>query len=107
MTRQKPGPRSRKRGSGARTPVRPRTAQDLTQDPKNANVGTARGRAMLTKSLETYGAGRSIVVDKHGTILAGNKTAEAAARAGMPIKIVETTGEELVVVRRKDLDLDF
>ena len=54
---------------------------------------------MLAKSLETYGAGRSIVTDKHGTVLAGNKTAEAA-------KVVETTGEELVVVRRTDLDLD-
>lgn len=104
-TCKKPGPARKKKVLASKKPVR-QTAQDLTQDPKNANLGTARGRAMLAKSLEIYGAGRSIVTDKHGTVLAGNKTAEAAARAGMPIRIVETTGAELVVVRRTDLDLD-
>ena len=104
-TRKKTSRPSKKPVRPRKTPRRP-TAQDLTLDPKNANLGTARGRAMLAKSLETYGAGRSIVTDKHSTILAGNKTAEAARRAGLPITIVETTGEELVVVRRTDLDLD-
>lgn len=78
---------------------------DLTPDPNNANRGTERGRALLEHSLRQYGAGRSVLADKHGTLIAGNKTIEVAAELGLPIRIVETDGTELVVVRRRDLDL--
>ncbi|HOU22680.1 MAG TPA: hypothetical protein PLN42_00345 [Anaerolineae bacterium] len=37
---------------------------------------------MLDKSLQELGAGRSILVDRNGRIIAGNKTHEAAAGAG-------------------------
>jgi DNA methylase len=80
---------------------------DFAQDPKNANAGTDRGRALVEHSLRTYGAGRSILVDKDGVIVAGNKTAAAAAAIGLDDAIVvETTGDRLVVVKRTDLDLD-
>jgi len=52
--------------------------QELKQDPRNANKGTERGRQTVRQSLRDCGTGRSIVVDKDGVILAGNKTAEAA-----------------------------
>ena len=52
----------------------------------------------------TYGAGRSIVVDRDGEIIAGHHTAEAAAAAGLKRTVVDTTGAELVVVKRTDLD---
>ena len=61
---------------------------------------------MLARSMESYGAGRSILVDKEGVVIAGNKTLEAAADAGMGVKVVEVTGNELVVVQRTALDLD-
>src|SRR5690349_5879217 len=79
--------------------------EDLTPDPHNANRGTARGRALLDTSLRTYGAGRSILADKDGTVIAGNKTLEAAAELGLTIREVHTTGDELVVVVRDDLSL--
>jgi DNA modification methylase len=60
---------------------------------------------MVEHSLRTYGAGRSILVDKDGTVIAGNKTLEAAADIGLPVRVIDTEGDELVVVRRKDLDL--
>ena len=45
---------------------------DLKFDPQNANKGTDRGRKALAASLSEFGAGRSILVDKHGSVIAGN-----------------------------------
>ena len=77
---------------------------DLQPDPLNANRGTDRGREALRRSLHTYGAGRSIVIDKRGRILGGHKTVEQAKHLGLPVTVVPTTGETLVVVQRVDLD---
>src|SRR5579859_6091797 len=77
----------------------------LQPDPNNANKGTPRGRGLLEHSLRQYGAGRSILTDKNGVVIAGNKTLETAADIGLPVKVVETDGTELVVVQRTDLDL--
>jgi len=78
----------------------------LVLDGNNANKGTKRGREMLGKSLESYGAGRSVVVDRKNRVIAGNKTVEAARAAGMrSITVVETDGSSLVAVQRGDLDL--
>jgi hypothetical protein len=80
--------------------------EDLTPDPRNANRGTERGAVQLENSLRDYGAGRSILVDKHGVVIAGNKTLEQAAAIGMEVQTVCTDGHKLVVVQREDLDLD-
>jgi DNA modification methylase len=78
----------------------------LKPDIRNANKGTVRGRALLEDSLRRHGAGRSILADKHGNVIAGNKTLESAADIGLPVRFVQTDGTELVVVQRTDLDLD-
>lgn len=78
---------------------------DLTPDPRNANLGSVRGLAALETSLEKYGAGRSILADKSGVVIAGNKTLQTAVDKGFPIRVVQTDGKELVVVQRTDLDL--
>ena len=80
--------------------------EDLELDPKNANRGTDRGRSAIAHSLKAYGAGRSVVVDRHGRVIAGNKTVEEAKRQGIPVVVVSSNGQQLVVVQRKDLDLD-
>ena len=85
-----------------RTPIQ--SLDDLQPDPLNANRGTDRGREALRRSLHTYGAGRSIVIDTRGRILGGHKTVEQAKHLGLPITVVPTTGETLVVVQRVDLD---
>ena len=62
---------------------------------------------MLEKSLREYGAGRSVLVDKAGRIIAGNKTIEAAGSIGLEDALmVETDGTQVVIVKRTDLDLD-
>jgi DNA modification methylase len=78
---------------------------DLTPDARNANKGTQRGRGMVEASLREVGAGRSIVVDKEGRVIAGNKTLEAAADIGLEIQVVHSDGQKLFVVQRDDLDL--
>ncbi len=89
--------------SHQQTPIK---VADLTPDPRNANRGTRRGRRALKTSLEKYGAGRSILVDKHGTVIAGNKTLEGARAAGVTdVIVVPTDGSQLVAVQRTDLDL--
>lgn len=80
---------------------------ELTQDQHNFNKGTAKGKKLMNKSLKELGAGRSILIDKNGNIIAGNKTQKAAIEAGIKkVRIVETTGDELVAVKRTDIDLD-
>jgi len=78
---------------------------DLIPDPKNANKGTARGRGMLETSLQKYGFGRSVLLDKNNVIMAGNKTIESAGGIGMEnVRIIETDGTEIIAVKRTDLD---
>jgi DNA modification methylase len=79
---------------------------DLTPDDLNANRGNERGRGLLEKSLGKFGAGRSILVDRNGKVIAGNKTVEAAAEMQFPTRVVRVHGTELVVVQRMDLDMD-
>lgn len=80
---------------------------NLIPDQENANTGTVRGTGVLEGSLREFGAGRSVLVDKHNRLIAGNKTVEAAASIGLDdVIIVDTDGTQLVAVRRNDLDLD-
>lgn len=79
---------------------------DLVPDDHNANRGTVRGRELLEASLRAAGAGRSVLADRNGKLIAGNKTTAAAKALNLPVRVVETNGRELVVVQRTDLDLD-
>jgi hypothetical protein len=72
----------------------------------HANRGTKRGREAVAASLKQFGAGRSILLDGDGNILAGNKTVEQAASAEFEnVIVVQTTGE-LVAVQRMDLSIN-
>ena len=90
----------------AKKPKTIKTIRDLTPDRQNVNAGTERGAYMVDWSLTELGAGRSILADASGNVLAGNKTLEAAVEHGFPVRVVETDGKELVVVQRRDLDLN-
>ena len=84
-----------------------RKISDLIPDHANANKGTERGRYALEASLRQYGAGRSILLDKDGRIIAGNKTVEVAADVGLEdVIVVQTDGKQIVAVQRTDLDID-
>ena len=81
--------------------------KELKFDDKNFNKHTEFGMSLLEKSLKENGAGRSILIDKDNNIIAGNGIIEAAGQAGFDkIKIVETTGDEIVAVKRTDVSLN-
>ena len=80
---------------------------DFEQDNLNFNKGTTKGKKLMQKSLLEFGAGRSILVDKNNRIISGNKTQERAKEAGITkVIVVDADRDELVAVRRKDVDLD-
>lgn len=79
----------------------------LTPDTHNGNKGTERGNEMLRESMTKLKAGRSILLDKHGRIIGGNKSHAAATDLGYEdVIVVPTDGTKLVAVQRLDLDLD-
>ena len=80
---------------------------DLTPLRKNPRKRTERSHATIVRSLEEFGAARSIVIDEEGTVLAGNGTVEAAAELGITrLRVVETDGTELIAVRRTNLSAE-
>lgn len=81
--------------------------ESLVPDNKNFNKGTEYGDRLMDESLRKFGLSRSIVIDKNNRIIAGNKTAEKAADIGFTdVLVVEVDGNQLVAVKRKDIDLD-
>lgn len=77
--------------------------QQIKKDTRNYRRHTEAGNDLISQSLAECGAGRSILVDKDGNIVAGNQTFTEAQKLGIPIRIVETDGSELIAVQRTDL----
>ena len=79
---------------------------EIKFDKRNYRKHDKNNKSLIKKSLEKFGAGRSIVVDAEGEIIGGNGVYEQAQKLGLKTKIVETDGSELVVVKRTDLKTD-
>ena len=76
---------------------------EIKFDKRNYRLHNDENKRVIKKSLKELGAGRSIVIDNDGEIIAGNGVYEQAQKLGIKTKIVETDGSELVVVKRTDL----
>lgn len=74
---------------------------EIKFDKRNYRIHNDKNKKLIKKSLEELGAGRSIVIDNDGEIIGGNGVFEAWG--DKPIKVVESDGSELVVVKRTDL----
>src|SRR5215470_4463298 len=73
----------------------------VTPDPDNARLHTPRNIGVIEDSMQTDGAGRSILVDQDGVTIAGAGAWEAATQAGIPhAAVIETDGDTLVIVKR-------
>lgn len=80
---------------------------DLVNDDHNFNRGTEEGQRLMERSFEELGAGRSVLLDRDNRLIAGNKSKDTARKKGIKrVIIVDTEGDELVAVRRKDVTLD-
>jgi hypothetical protein len=73
----------------------------IKKDKRNYRVHGDKNKSLIKKSLDELGAGRSIVTDASGEIIGGNGVFEQWGNR--PIKVVETDGKELIVVKRTDL----
>ena len=54
---------------------------DLTPAKRNVNRGNKRSRDLLSRSLELYGLGRPVLVDRAGESIAGSNTLEVGCRS--------------------------
>ncbi len=79
---------------------------EIKFDKRNYRKHDKKNKSLIKKSLEKFGAGRSIVIDAEGEIIGGNGVYEQAQKLGLKTRIVETDGSELVVVKRTDLKTD-
>ena len=76
----------------------------LIPDPNNARKRTPLSASVIRKSLEQFGAARSIVIDENDVIRAGNGTYEEAGQLGIEkVLVVEADGNTIVAVKRKGL----
>lgn len=78
---------------------------ELRQDERNFRKHSKRNREMIKKSVDECGLGRSVVVDRDGVLIAGNGLASVIDK-NTPIRMIETDGSELVVVKRTDIGTD-
>ena len=79
-----------------------KTAADLIQDEHNYRKHSDTNKARIKKSIDEAGLGRSVVIDADGVLIAGNGVQQVVDK-DTPVKVVETDGTELVVVKRTDL----
>ena len=72
-------------------------------DPKNAREHNDLNKALINKSLTELGPGRSILLDNENYVIAGNGVFEQAESLGIPIRVIESNGKELIAIKRTDL----
>ena len=80
--------------------------EKLKLDPRNVRKHGKRNQQVIAESLRELGAGRSILIDSSNTAVAGNGVLEQAEKLGIPIRVVESDGSELIAVKRVDLSPD-
>ena len=76
--------------------------KDIKQDKRNYRIHDDRNKDLIKKSIDECGLGRSIVIDNDNEIIGGNGIVSQLPE-NTPIKVIETKGDELVVVKRVDL----
>lgn len=79
--------------------------KDLKQDKRNYRRHNQRNLDLIKKSVSEVGLGRSVVIDNENEIVCGNGLVSTLDK-NTPVKVIETDGSELVVVKRTDLATD-
>lgn len=79
---------------------------EIKIDKRNYRKHSDRNKSLINKSLSECGAGRSILIDNENSIVAGNGIYEQSQKLGIPIRVIETDGTELIAVKRTDLATD-
>lgn len=76
--------------------------KDLKPDKRNYRKHNKKNLELIKKSVDEVGLGRSVVIDSENEIICGNGLVSTLDK-NTKVKVVETDGSELVVVKRTDL----
>lgn len=77
--------------------------KDLKQDKRNYRKHNQQNLDLIKKSVSEVGLARSIVIDNENNIICGNGLTSTLDK-NTPIRVIETDGTQLVVVKRTDLN---
>jgi hypothetical protein len=75
----------------------------LKIDDKNFRLHNEKNLRLIGKSLNDCGAGRSILIDNEDCIIAGNGVYQKSQELGLPVRVIESDGSELIAIKRTDL----
>lgn len=73
--------------------------KDIKFDKRNYRIHSQKNKDLIKKSIEEAGLGRSIVIDSENEIIGGNGIVSQLPK-DTKIKVIETKGDELVVVKK-------
>lgn len=76
---------------------------EIKLDAHNYRKHDERNLKLIKRSLKNLGAGRSILIDADGEIIAGNATFKTAQELGIPVEVIKTDGTKVVALQRTDL----
>lgn len=76
--------------------------RDLKQDSRNYRIHGKKNLDLIRKSVDECGFGRSVVIDNENEIICGNGLISQCDK-NTKIKVIESDGSELIVVKRTDL----
>lgn len=79
--------------------------KQIKKDKRNYRKHNEENKRLIQKSIEECGFGRSIVIDNNDEVICGNGVVSSITD-NTNIKLVETDGSELIVIKRKDLNRD-
>lgn len=80
--------------------------EEIKIDSRNYRIHGDENKRLIHKSLVECGAGRSVLADRDNVLIAGNGVYEEAQKLGLKVRIVESDGTELIVIKRKDLSTE-
>ncbi|MBO4633539.1 MAG: hypothetical protein J5858_16610 [Lentisphaeria bacterium] len=72
-------------------------------DPENVRIHDERNQEAIGQSLRDLGTGRSILIDSDNVVIGGNGVYAQAQELGLPVRVIESDGTELIAVKRTDL----
>ena len=75
-------------------------------DPRNYRIHGDENKRLIHKSLVECGAGRSLLADRDSVLIAGNGVYEEAQKLGLKVRVIESDGKELIVIKRTDLSTE-
>lgn len=76
---------------------------EIKLDAHNYRIHDDKNLKLIKRSLKKLGAGRSILIDADGEIIAGNATFKTAQELGIPVEVIKTDGTKIVALQRTDL----